>query len=307
MEDPIADRDEVQNVSRITDLFVAKEGDAAMNITSGIDDNEVIVRPADEETTDPPKTEQNISAEAIAHVTAICKDINVLHNLRGARKKWGLWLRIPGPSMVGVSAQGTISSSNSYENLLEIKSAKEEARSSARDVEEEIINQSEDEETDEESLDSVTEENAVGEQGPVTEIPRVNNTGGYVGVLPVRRNAQRVALPIRGEGGMTSSIHGLYTPLQKWEFENGFPVDGVSNVTEWAIEVGLAGGDDDDGPALKRKRIVEPPKYGGSSGRIMISSAADPESTRNDDVDAKKEADEETDRKGKGKAKSEKE
>ncbi|KAG0596270.1 hypothetical protein M758_UG238900 [Ceratodon purpureus] len=65
-----------------------------------------------------------------------------------------------------------------------------------------------------------------------------------------------------------------FTPLQKWEYKNGFLVDGVEDTREWAIQVGLeAGNEDSDG---QRKRIklscaVAPPKY-AFNGPLIISS-----------------------------------
>ena len=55
-----------------------------------------------------------------------------------------------------------------------------------------------------------------------------------------------------------------FTPLQKWEYENGFRVDGVTNVRQWAIEVGLEAASNDPEVQRKRKKIhcaSGPPKY----------------------------------------------
>ena len=48
------------------------------------------------------------------------------------------------------------------------------------------------------------------------------------------RNVRNSDIIIRSSGEPT------YTPLQKWKFENGYPVDGVKDVEAWAIAVGLA-------------------------------------------------------------------
>ncbi|KAG0597115.1 hypothetical protein M758_UG312200 [Ceratodon purpureus] len=59
----------------------------------------------------------------------------------------------------------------------------------------------------------------------------------------------------------------LYTPLQKWEYTNGFPIEGVTDVDKWAAEVGLL--DSDLGEEVPRKKIKKDhelriPKYGSS-------------------------------------------
>ena len=60
-------------------------------------------------------------------------------------------------------------------------------------------------------------------------------------------------------GGQTS-----YTPLQKWEYEQGLPVDGVSDVCKWAAEVGLSatrGKTSVNGETEEGNRIGSPTKY----------------------------------------------
>ena len=106
---------------------------------------------------------------------------------------------------------------------------------------------------------------------------------------------------------MASSQSNFYTPLQKWEYENNLPVDGVTNVEEWAREVGLADDSDDDESAPKKQRTkmwTVPPKYAGTSFRMMITSADDPKSPSEDGKNSGSEADEDKIRKGKGKEKS---
>ena len=78
--------------------------------------------------------------------------------------------------------------------------------------------------------------------------------------------------------GVRGSVD-LYTPLQKWEYEHGLPVDGVSHVRAWALEVGLAEEDDEETqPQKKRKcaRLNEPSKYGESSTIIDYGEPSNP-------------------------------
>ena len=58
------------------------------------------------------------------------------------------------------------------------------------------------------------------------------------------------------------STHSTFTALQRWEYENGLPVDGVEDVRQWAREVGLAG--ENSGDEKKRRKLscaINPPKY----------------------------------------------
>ena len=97
-----------------------------------------------------------------------------------------------------------------------------------------------------------------------------------------------------------------YTPLQRWEYENGLDVDGVTDVKRWAIEVGLADeGDDDTQKAkrLKRSSVIEPPKYGYSTARIMITSAPDTTDPEEEKEEPKPDDDDDGTRAQKGKKK----
>ena len=49
-------------------------------------------------------------------------------------------------------------------------------------------------------------------------------------------------LPVVARGHQT---YQTFTNLHRWEYENGFTVDGVTNVQQWARDVGLAPGSDD--------------------------------------------------------------
>lgn len=76
------------------------------------------------------------------------------------------------------------------------------------------------------------------------------------------RDASRNAINLRTTDAPT------YTPLQRWEFENRLPVDGVSDVRTWAVAVGLAR---DLATSVKKMRtgvVEEPPKYGNSTFTI---------------------------------------
>ncbi|KAG0594997.1 hypothetical protein M758_UG129700 [Ceratodon purpureus] len=78
------------------------------------------------------------------------------------------------------------------------------------------------------------------------------------------------ALSIRGSGSFK-----LYTPLQLWEYENRLPIDGVTNVSKWAVKVSLA--DEETKGSLPRKKIKEtlfkePRKYGESTVRVLEES-----------------------------------
>ena len=106
---------------------------------------------------------------------------------------------------------------------------------------------------------------------------------------------------------MASSRYNLITPLQKWQYENRLPVSGVTNVEEWAREVGLTDSSDDNGTPLKKQKtlmLTEPPKYAVSSSRTMITSAEDPKSPSDECNNSDSDADEDKIRKGKGKDKS---
>ncbi|KAG0572371.1 hypothetical protein KC19_VG089600 [Ceratodon purpureus] len=76
-----------------------------------------------------------------------------------------------------------------------------------------------------------------------------------------------------------------FTPLQKWEFLNGLPVDGVEDVEKWAVDVGLLEEDPDSSdPKKKRKTMagLEPPKYGTSSRTFEIEACLEEETNAND-------------------------
>ncbi|KAG0593697.1 hypothetical protein M758_UG011600 [Ceratodon purpureus] len=85
---------------------------------------------------------------------------------------------------------------------------------------------------DEDDEDEVREDNTVLNDlvteavRPVVEhrhreviVPNVENTILRSGFGGVSRNSAR---------------YNLYTPLQKWEYDNGLPIDGVSDVRRWA-------------------------------------------------------------------------
>ena len=79
------------------------------------------------------------------------------------------------------------------------------------------------------------------------------------------RDAQRNATKLR------ASYTPTYTPLQRWKFENGLPVDGVSDVQTWAVAVGLARDLANSLNQSKKKMTEvaeEPPKYGNSTFTI---------------------------------------
>ena len=130
--------------------------------------------------------------------------------------------------------------------------------------------------------------------------------GSKVGEKAMRRHPT-LALHLNSTvQGMTSSKYGLYTPVQKWEYENGLPVDGVKNVKQWALDVGLADDGTDESPLSKKKRkvtLTEPPKYAGTTTRIMISSAEEEDTSPKDKPEGEEEAHKNTICKGKGKEK----
>ena len=65
-------------------------------------------------------------------------------------------------------------------------------------------------------------------------------------------------------------------------------MDGVSNVRRWALEVGLAEDDDVEvqkSKKLKTNSVIEPPKYAGSTLRIMLSSAEEQDTPAEEEKD----------------------
>ncbi|KAG0595018.1 hypothetical protein M758_UG131500 [Ceratodon purpureus] len=75
--------------------------------------------------------------------------------------------------------------------------------------------------------------------------------------------------------GLIISSRNLYTPVQKWKYLNNYPVDSVKDVPKWAVEVGLADNIEDAKNSMKSNQIgksLEPPKYGGTSNRIHLTS-----------------------------------
>lgn len=65
-----------------------------------------------------------------------------------------------------------------------------------------------------------------------------------------------------------------FTPLQKWEYENGYPVYGVPDTRQWAIDVGLNVGNNDPEAQQKRRKLASaeaPPKYVASLGLNVLS------------------------------------
>ncbi|KAG0594255.1 hypothetical protein M758_UG061400 [Ceratodon purpureus] len=60
----------------------------------------------------------------------------------------------------------------------------------------------------------------------------------------------------------------LYTPLQKWQYERGLCVDGVTDVGKWAAQVGLVDGKCTTAESrnkMVRPLVKSPPKYGETS------------------------------------------
>ena len=111
-----------------------------------------------------------------------------------------------------------------------------------------------------------------------------------------------------GFGGVLGNATGYhpYTPLQKWEYLRGYPVDGVTDVQKWAIEVGLAEIDDDESPKAKKLKsnpVIEPPKYEGCTFRIPLSSAAEENQPDETEMESDAADDEDPVRKSKGKKK----
>ncbi|KAG0597016.1 hypothetical protein M758_UG304500 [Ceratodon purpureus] len=125
------------------------------------------------------------------------------------------------------------------------------------------------------------------------------------GVAQGRGVGNAINFATSGLGGVSRNAveYNLYTPLQKWEYENGLPVYGVSDVLGWALDVGLAGNDDDEDHKAKKMKMNEPPKYAGSTCRIMLNSAEEQDTPAENKNDA--EAQEEMDAymKSKGKKK----
>ena len=79
------------------------------------------------------------------------------------------------------------------------------------------------------------------------------------------RDARRNAIKLK------TSYAPTYTPLQRWEFENGLPVSGVSDVETWAAAVGLArdlANSVNPTKKLRTAEVEEPPKYGSSTFTI---------------------------------------
>ena len=93
----------------------------------------------------------------------------------------------------------------------------------------------------------------------------------FQGGLGVRTNevqANVSAYSTRPPGRVT------FTSLQKWEYENGFPVDGVEDTRQWAREVGLDVGNNDPNAQNKRRKLASAevtPKYIYSLGPNALS------------------------------------
>ncbi|KAG0571382.1 hypothetical protein KC19_VG007400 [Ceratodon purpureus] len=72
------------------------------------------------------------------------------------------------------------------------------------------------------------------------------------------------ALPVRPLLARLNEEQRTFTPLQRWEYENGFPVAGVTDTRERARSVGLAPDTDDPAVQPKRRKVqcaTDPPKY----------------------------------------------
>ncbi|KAG0598391.1 hypothetical protein M758_12G068900 [Ceratodon purpureus] len=97
-----------------------------------------------------------------------------------------------------------------------------------------------------------------------------------------------------------------FTPLQKWEFLNGLPVDGVEDVEKWAVDVGLLEEDPDSSdPTKKRKTMggLEPPKYGTSSRTFEMELSLEEETNANETEEKKEDEVHESTSSRKGKEK----
>ena len=130
------------------------------------------------------------------------------------------------------------------------------------------------------------------------ELNRETGDSSYAGNLAIKE---------RMEDTPRSDPNMLYTPLQRWEYENNLPVDGVEDTEAWAREVGLADARIDHSLPGKRQKKVgpqEPPKYINSDpltfeelNLVHIATSSDAKESENI------EKDKEADPKGKGKKK----
>ena len=166
--------------------------------------------------------------------------------------------------------------------------------------------ESDDDEDDEDEVDTLS----TPVTGGVISAPRTTE-GVNAGRAGVRYNYTARLARLIANSGVRGTLRTYmeqktYTPLQKWEYENDLAVDGVTDVKRWAIEVGLAAEGEDDAQKAKRVKTnnaIEPPKYGSSGGRIMISSAPDPVGTKDDEKESKPDDDDDGTSARKGKKK----
>ncbi|KAG0571611.1 hypothetical protein KC19_VG027000 [Ceratodon purpureus] len=88
----------------------------------------------------------------------------------------------------------------------------------------------------------------------------------------------------------------LLTPLQKWQYEMGLPVEGVWNSRRWAEGVGLVSRCKDESTLTKKPRVrqdEEPSKFGGRSSinpvheEDMNESLSEEEDEADDDGEVK--------------------
>ena len=130
------------------------------------------------------------------------------------------------------------------------------------DSEEKHVNGSKEDEEEEDEEDNFYTDVSCDSVSATGSIDVLN--GGKPGL---RDNAGAKKKPTSVIGGASGLYmeRKTYTPLQKWEYENGLDVDGVSDVKRWAIEVGLSFDGEDDAQKAKRikkNNVIEPPKYG---------------------------------------------
>ena len=79
----------------------------------------------------------------------------------------------------------------------------------------------------------------------------------------------------------------MYRPLQRWEYEGGLPVDGVSNAVKWTNEVGLAEQREVETEAAKKDSascFMSTEKFAGTSN----SDVEEIDDMQNDNLDEAK-------------------
>ncbi|KAG0581802.1 hypothetical protein KC19_3G010700 [Ceratodon purpureus] len=83
-------------------------------------------------------------------------------------------------------------------------------------------------------------------------------------VSQVSRPGRRTSTP----SARPSTTPATSSGLQRWQYAMGLPVDGVADVGQWAIDVGLAHADGDDKRGAKRTKTTEHEKWTGTTFRI---------------------------------------